>query len=151
MLSRHAIVLPAISVTLLAAPVHRDGGSVGSLGQEPGTAVTTAGGSYTEAQAIRGKALYLERCASCHGEDFVPDEFATGLTGAAFDWRWKDRTVFDLYEAIRTTMPPDDVGSLGPQTTVDIVAYLLQVNAYKSGKTELPPKPDTLRQMRLKR
>ena len=117
-------------------------------------AMTNAAGPrdwYTDGQAIRGKALYLDRCAKCHGADFVPDDFATGLRGAAFDWRWKDRTVSDLFETTRQTMPPGEGGSLGPQTTIDIVAYLLQANGFPAGATELPPEASALKHLRIRR
>ena len=150
MLLKHFVVVSALCVALVLGPVNRSARSDGSFVQEPTTAPAGAV-VYTKQQATRGSAVYDERCATCHGADFVPDEFATGLTGVAFDWRWKDRTVFDLYESIRTTMPPDETGSLGPQTTVDIVAYLLQVNKYEPGQEELPPKPEILRGIQLKR
>lgn len=116
----------------------------------PGAA-GSSGGWYTEEQAARGKELYLERCAQCHGVNFVPDDFSTGLKGAAFDWRWKERTVYDLFETTRATMPPGEGGTLGPQTTIDIVSYLLQVNGLQAGPKELPPQADVLQQLRIRR
>jgi mono/diheme cytochrome c family protein len=106
---------------------------------------------YTDEQAARGEALYLKRCAECHGADFVPDDFATGLTGAAFDWQWKGRTVYDLFETIRTTMPPAEEGTLGPRATADIVAYLLKANKFPAGVTELDTAPETMQKMRIER
>ncbi len=149
MLLKRLAAVSAVCVALLLGPVN-GARSDGSLVQEPTTAQAGAV-VYTKQQATRGSAIYVDRCASCHGADFVPDEFATGLTGPAFDWQWKERTVFDLYESIRTTMPPDEMGSLDPQSTVDIVAYLLQANKYEPGRTELPPKPEVLREIHLKR
>jgi mono/diheme cytochrome c family protein len=80
---------------------------------------TSAAGWYPNEQAAPGKALDQECCANCHGDNFVADDFATGLTGAAFGWRWKDRTVFDFFETIRRTMPPGEggVSDLGPRWT----------------------------------
>lgn len=124
------------------------------IGEFEQAAATSAAGPrdwYTDRQATRGKALYLDRCAKCHGADFVPDDFATGLRGAAFDWRWKDRTVSDLFETIRQTMPPGEGGSVGPQTTIDIVAYLLQANGFPASTKELLPEPLALQQLRIRR
>ncbi len=119
--------------------------------RKAGTSAAPLPIAYTEEQATRGQALYQDYCASCHGTDYQPDDFAPGLTGAAFDWRWKDRTVFDLYETIRTTMPPDAAGSLDSRTAIDIVAALLKANAFAAGPTELRSVPEALQVMRLKR
>lgn len=108
-------------------------------------------GWFTAEQAARGKPLYEQHCGKCHGTDFVPDDFATGLKGAAFDWRWKERTVYDFYETTRTTMPPGEGGTIGPRTTADIVAYILQVNGFAAGASELPADPAKLQQMPLRR
>jgi S-disulfanyl-L-cysteine oxidoreductase SoxD len=103
-------------------------------------------GWYTEEQALRGKALYEKRCASCHGVDFVPvDDGSPQLAGAAFGYRWKDRTAFDYYERIRTTMPPAEMGTLTPRTTADIVSYLLDSNGFEPGSTELPADAEALK------
>ncbi|HVL69708.1 MAG TPA: PQQ-binding-like beta-propeller repeat protein [Vicinamibacterales bacterium] len=115
----------------------------------PSRTTPPARGWYTRAQAQRGRIAYDARCASCHGKDFSPDDYATGLAGAAFDWRWRDRTVFDLFEITRTTMPPGEVGTLTPRTTADIVAYLLQANGYPAGRVELPADPAAMGRMRL--
>lgn len=108
-------------------------------------------GWYTKAQALRGQASYDELCASCHGEDFVPDDFSPGLTGPAFDWTWGSRTVFDLFDAIRQDMPPDRPGTLDPATAIDITSYLLQANDYPPGETELGPEPGPLKALSLAR
>lgn len=120
----------------------------------PGTPASNAArleGWYTKAQAGRGQDLYKKRCAACHGVTFVPDDFSPGLTGAAFDWRWRARTAYDLFEVIRTTMPPGEEGSLGPRATAEIVAYLLQANGFPSGTRELSAERENLERMRLKR
>jgi mono/diheme cytochrome c family protein len=108
-------------------------------------------GWYTAAQAERGQAAYRDRCANCHGRDFVPDDFSTGLKGAAFEWRWNGRTVADLFEVTRRTMPPGEAGSLGPRATSDILAYLLQTNGYPEGPSELPSDAEALKAMKLTR
>jgi mono/diheme cytochrome c family protein len=110
-----------------------------------------ARGWYTEDQASRGRTSYMQYCAACHGADFVPDDFSSGLTGAAFDWRFKGRSVFDLFETIRTRMPPDAAGSLDPETTVEIVAYLLQANGFSPGSTPLAIDPARLEALPLTR
>src|SRR5262245_5297973 len=70
-----------------------------------------SGGLYTAAQAARGKSVYDERCAGCHLAD-LRGARAPQLAGAAFLAAWGNRTARELIETIKTTMPPDGVGTL---------------------------------------
>ena len=46
-------------------------------------------GVYTEAQASRGKALYSQECASCHGSELTGGEMAPPLAGGEFMAGWR--------------------------------------------------------------
>lgn len=96
-------------------------------------------GVYTEEQATRGENTYEQECATCHLADLLGDGIAPALTGAAFDFRWSDLSVGDMYVAIRATMPQGAPASLSPQGYADIVSYLLKRNDLPAGDTELPP------------
>jgi hypothetical protein len=87
-------------------------------------------GAYTEDQARRGEGAYKSFCLSCHS--------AKEYAGQAFKVKWVSRTVFDLFQTIRTLMPDDNPGMLPAQDYVDIVAYILLLNNYPSGAAELP-------------
>ena len=93
---------------------------------------------FTEEQAKRGMASYQQECAPCHLDDLLGDGIAPSLIGVAFHFRWSDLSVGDMFVAIRTTMPQGAPASLSPQTYVDIVSYLLQVNEFPAGDAELP-------------
>ena len=95
-------------------------------------------GVYTEDQAVRGETAYEQECATCHLADLLGDGIAPALTGAAFDFRWSDLSVGDMYVAIRATMPQGAPASLSPQGYADIVAYMLQRNDFPAGDMELP-------------
>ena len=126
----------------------------GLLSGPGGAVVTPSEGRqphYTGAQADDGRLRYLDKCASCHGADFVPDDFSPGLSGAAFEWTWRDRSVYDLFETIRTRMPPEQAGSLSPKEAIDIVAYLLKMNGFPAGSLPLAADSDALATMALKR
>ena len=72
------------------------------------------------------------------------------LTGAEFLDRWKGLTVGDLFENIRTTMPPppDRPGKLTPQQTADVIAYMLKANNFPAAAdTELPSDLAQLKQI----
>ena len=72
-------------------------------------------GVYTEEQAVRGETTYEQECATCHLADLLGDGIAPALTGAAFDFRWSDLSVGDMFVAIRATMPQGAPASLSPQ------------------------------------
>jgi hypothetical protein len=42
-------------------------------------------------------------------------------------------------------MPQDKPGTLSPDTTVDVIAYLLQFNKFPTGSTELKSDPAALK------
>ena len=95
-------------------------------------------GVYTEAQAARGKTVYLEKCVECHKEDLRGDQQMTpSLVGIAFAFRWKDKKLYDYFVGMRNTMPQSAPGSLSEETYADLVAYLLSEMGYPTGKDEL--------------
>lgn len=99
-----------------------------------------ANGLYSEAQALRGERLYQQYCAACHGVRLEGNP-AAPLTGTSFRSRWEDgrHTLDDLYFIIRSLMPNNAPGSLSKAQYADVVAYLLKVNGYPAGATELDP------------
>ena len=94
-------------------------------------------GVYTEAQAARGKKLYINSCAACHNEGLQGGDLAPALKGEDFLLRWNDKPMFELVDRIQKTMPQDDPGTLKPQENADIVAYVFQVNRFPTGMTDL--------------
>lgn len=112
------------------------------LGEEPPEAEppsrSVRDGVYTEAQAARGKTVYLEQCVECHKEDLRGDQQMTpSLVGIAFTFRWKDKTLDDYFVGMRNTMPQSAPGSLSEETYADLVAYLLSEIGYPPGQREL--------------
>jgi S-disulfanyl-L-cysteine oxidoreductase SoxD len=106
---------------------------------------TAMDGVYTGDQANRGKTQYSQTCASCHMDDLSGSGQALPLAGDAFMQVWEGQTVNDLFQLILTTMPQDKPGTLTPEATLDIAAYLLQYNQFPSGKEELKNDPDALK------
>jgi mono/diheme cytochrome c family protein len=106
-------------------------------------------GVFTKEQAKRGEELYAQHCSSCHGPDLSGNDEAAALTGSAFLANWDGLTVGDLTERVRVSMPPNNLGRLSRQQIVDILSYVLSVNSFPEGKTELDPKAEMLKQIRL--
>jgi PQQ-dependent dehydrogenase (s-GDH family) len=93
---------------------------------------------FTRAQVMAGKTAYDATCAVCHGSTLTNGTFATPLAGEYFKRQWSGRTVADLFEKSRSTMPPSAMGSLPATTYAAIVAYVLEVNGSAVGTAELP-------------
>ncbi|HUN26464.1 MAG TPA: PQQ-binding-like beta-propeller repeat protein [Steroidobacteraceae bacterium] len=93
---------------------------------------------FTAPQAALGKRGYAENCASCHGQTLSGGEFASALDGNAFSQNWGGKPLAALVNFVRTRMPPAKPGSLSPELTAQIVAYVIAVNGGHAGSTELP-------------
>jgi mono/diheme cytochrome c family protein len=105
-------------------------------------------GVYTEQQAKRGGVQYGQECARCHGESLTGADEAPALAGGAFIANWDGLTVGDLFERIRVSMPADRPGKLNREQIADIVSYLLTVNRFPAGKTELERQTEVLKEIR---
>ena len=103
-------------------------------------------GVYTDDQARRGESQYSRNCEACHGADLSgnPVQEVPSLVFDAFLTQWSDRTVKDLFDTVKRSMPKDKPGSLGTGAYVDVVSYLLQANKFPSGSRELPRTPELL-------
>jgi mono/diheme cytochrome c family protein len=95
-------------------------------------------GVYSREQQQRGRALYDERCSTCHGTELGGGEMAPPLAGGAFQSNWDGLSVGDLAERIRISMPQGNEGSLGRQQVSDIMAAIFAANEYPAAQTELP-------------
>jgi mono/diheme cytochrome c family protein len=100
-------------------------------------------------QQTRGKALYLDKCSSCHQEDLKGTSESPPLTGDMFWMNWETYTANNLLEQVRTTMPEDNPGSLMRQEYVDIVAYILRFNEVPL-TGDLPADADSLKKVIVK-
>jgi mono/diheme cytochrome c family protein len=106
-------------------------------------------GIYTEEQATRGKAMYAEQCASCHGDNLEGSGPMPALAGPDFQTNWSAKTVGELFEKTHTTMPATAPGTLTAEQAADVVAYLLSVGKYPAGTTPLATTMETLAQFKL--
>jgi S-disulfanyl-L-cysteine oxidoreductase SoxD len=105
-------------------------------------------GVYTTEQSKRGATLYANACASCHGTALNGGESAPPLTGGEFFSNWNGLTVGDLFERIRVSMPGDNPGKLTREQDADILAYMLSMNQFPEGNTELEHRTEVLKQIR---
>jgi len=103
---------------------------------QAGQSRTVKEGVYTNEQATRGQAIFKDRCSACHGAT-LGGGLGPPLVGDYFIGDFDKAPLSDLVNKIKSTMPANDPGQLTPQQTADIVAYILQVNKFPAGRTEL--------------
>ncbi len=127
------IVAAAALAVLLGCATSVEGGgpTPTTVAQEP-----SALGLYSLEQAARGRRRFRQVCSECH--------FVSEFRGPDFESEWQRQTVWDLFRQVVRTMPEDDPGSLTQQTYADVMAYILQLNAYASGDAELVPSQDAM-------
>ena len=135
----HAI--PMLLGALAGASVARSGAADSAAPRFIHTA------AYTAEQAQRGLHLYFKNCSGCHGDMLNGAESGPALSGGSFQCRWQGKTLADLYDKARLTMPPlpDQPGKLSAQEYIDIVAAILSTNGAPVGTQELSPQPEALK------
>jgi S-disulfanyl-L-cysteine oxidoreductase SoxD len=101
-------------------------------------------GAYTDAQAGRGSAQYVQHCAVCHGLTLGGNNEAPPLTGE-FIPDWAGMTLADLFDKINITMPLSAPGTLSRANTADILAFILKSNNFPAGNKELGSDNDALK------
>ena len=94
-------------------------------------------GVYTAEQADRGLSLYKSKCASCHAPNRFTDDqlFLTPYAG---------KPLWEMFDVISDSMPEDDPGGMKPEEYADVIAYLLKLNGFATGQTDLPTSKDAL-------
>jgi len=143
--------------------------SLGSLvaAQQP-SSTSPSDGFYTAAQAARGETAFNKYCALCHTVEGtnLQEQLRTGrgirvgstraLMGLGgnylkrqFEGHPDYPSVYYLFNRIRETMPAFGAETVGIDTKLDIVAYLLQANGLPAGTSELIHNVPALRQMKL--
>ena len=130
-------VIPFAALFVLRATVHA---------QPPTKSIWE--GVFTEAQATRGKGLYAQECASCHGGELTGGEMAPPLAGGEFMAGWDGLTIGDLFERVRISMPQNAPGSLSGQQNADILAFMFSSNKFPAGTTEMPKEAGILKQIK---
>jgi mono/diheme cytochrome c family protein len=100
-------------------------------------------GVYTAAQADRGVSIFKSKCASCHAPNrFTDDLFYTSFAG---------KPLWEMFDVISDSMPEDDPGSLKKEEYADVIAYLLKLNNFPAGQTELPTDREALSAIMMER
>lgn len=95
-------------------------------------------GIYSEAQSTRGATAATASCTVCHGDQLKGSDMGPGMGTAEWKKAWAGRSLGELFDKIKTTMPANDPGSLNAAATADLVAYILKLGGYPAGSSDLP-------------
>lgn len=91
-------------------------------------------GVFTAEQAARGRATFAATCAPCHGANLIGGSH-TALKGDAFVSHWMEGSLGALFNHVKS-MPPNRA-NLGDPAYADLVAFILEANAFPAGAREL--------------
>ena len=92
--------------------------------------------SFTDDQADGGREVFRSQCTECHASSEFSD--------SQFKFKWSRRNAGSLYQMIQTQMPETAPGSLTDEEAVGLVAYILRMNGFEPGETELSADPEVL-------
>lgn len=130
------IILPSLAALFVAVLPATAQSSDTADGEGPRTVLD---GVYTEAQAEEGADVFLAICTGCHEDiDFVD---------RVFHEAWADQPLYFLFKDVLTLMPDDNPGILTREEVALSLAYILRLNGYPAGDSELPTEDAPLREI----
>ena len=93
-------------------------------------------GSFTDEQVAFGRETFDLLCDNCHS--------TTEFRGQVFQYAWRRQTAWDFYVTVGSTMPDNAPGTLSDRETVSVVAWVLSMNGFEPGASELAPDEESL-------
>jgi len=94
-----------------------------------GATLAAAPGGFSRAQIDAGRKLYVEQqCATCHGEGMRGTNAAPALADDGFRNVWRTRTLSQLLDCTRSTMPPGRAGTLSDAQYQSLLGAILEAN-----------------------
>jgi len=124
--------IAAVLILLLAC-------SASILAEIQTTSTTVLDGVYSETQGTRGQTLYTALCGACHG-NALEGVSAPALADNRFIEKWREGSLDNIYNFIRQRMPlgrSPNASRISDGDYLDILTYILQVNGYRSGPSDL--------------
>ena len=107
--------------------------------------VSPLGRFYSSEQAQFGKDQYRQYCSQCHAVDLRGVGNVPALVGRGFLRRWY--SVGDLFSITSMAMPANDAHGLTLAEYLNIIAYVLEVNGFPSGRESLAHDVEAMRAM----
>jgi mono/diheme cytochrome c family protein len=144
----YVFALPAGFQNARVAPLPAGSGAVAAVPAAPAAPVATACkakagatgtgptlasklGRFSPTQIEAGKKLYVEQqCATCHGAQMRGTNAAPALADDGFRNAWRTRTLAELLDCTRSTMPPGRVGTLTSAQYDSLMGAILDANGF---------------------
>lgn len=105
-------------------------------------------GVYSLEQTERGAKIYAEHCITCHAANMRGGAGARSIIGIEFQFRWKDKSMAELFDTVRTKMPPGNPGQLSEQQYIDVLSTILAANGFPTGADrELTTNTEALKEL----
>ncbi len=100
---------------------------------------TTNDGIYSKAQADAAKPQFDKLCSQCHAFTVAAKKQEKDLLlgDEPFLKKWEGRSLDELLTVIVTTMPNDGSAVISDDEGLNLLAYVLQQNGFRSGKAAL--------------
>lgn len=136
------LILPVFVTCILLSLAKKDACAEGRR-------ATVWNGVYSKIQALRGRRIYDQSCAQCHGALLNGTSEAPPLAGEEFLSNFNGLTVGNLIDRTRKTMPLNEPGSLNRSQYADVTAFMLEMNGFPAGKVNLDPESDRLKEILL--
>ncbi len=143
--SRSVRIILALAIVLIAAgaAVELTQGSSNGDAMTPRTPVAAAGAPHATfymaaaEQSDRGRSVYLNSCAKCHGQQGEGGDGPRliGSPNGLPDYK----TAQGLFDFVSSQMPNDDPGTLKTEEYWDILAFILDANRLLPPDTVLGP------------
>jgi len=96
---------------------------------------------FTGAQSDAGQSLYVEHCASCHGQNLDDGPFAPPLKGIDFRQKWDAPSVEPLFTFTSTKNAVRPSRHARRRAYAQLLAFILHENGARPGTKELPANP----------
>lgn len=135
--------------TLVAPSAPAAAQNAAVVGAPAGPPRTLSDGVYTKEQSQRGQVIYFTSCVRCHKAEMTGSQIVPPIMGEHFLARWSRKTAGDLFEWVRTKMPPFDKERLSRQESADVLAYILSRNEFPAGAADLAADFGALRMIRV--
>ena len=132
--SASLVLAPRIALTLSIMVVGMTVSALCASAQGPDQARQAA---YAADQAETGAAVYRAACVVCHLPNLSGSFEAPELAGPNFRNTWGARSVSDLVELMRETMPTQAPGSLDEGQYVALTAFILRQNGVAPAQARL--------------
>ncbi len=128
------LLLKTLTHILFAAPIIFSQ-SVFAQNNDPDSEIITV---FTEEQVALGLQAYQQNCSNaCHQADLTGGGLVPALKDLAFLGVWGNISTTELFDSIKSSMPPTNVGGLPDETYLAIIAFILSANGAVAGDVPL--------------